>query len=716
MFEPQTKRRRRKSRRGLFLLRFVLLGALIAAVGIISFLLWFGGGGATPPEPEAEVPAADLDEDVVVSGRDIDRTVYQGGQPLFRVEGKESSSDRYGNVLLNEARLHLYRDDGEYQLEGQDAKYNEETQDARLDGAVKLRTPDELELLADWLELFDGGQKVRTANHTRFFLSDRMTGEAGSLLFDLEKGLYTLSHHVTLESTPASEWPFSLDADRIVYQKSERLIDADGEVELTRGAETLSAREISLYLDELADEVRYVRALWNVRGNLVAALVEGQPVQDITFNCWSLTLLLEPLTGNPTTLELEGRRSRRATIRTEDAQQSRRSLAARYLKGSFRDGALATVEALGPVTLNEELPTANGPHRRVARGRTGEAQFDTQGQLVRLSLEEEVEIEDGGVTASGDRGFFQLGAGRATLQGQPVVVESEEGEMRAPVVHFNQTTNLMHAEEGVRTLLKTSETTLPNGLLPLGGETSSDEPVRVESQEAFLFAGNGEFTFKGKVRAWQGKNLLLADQLRGNETQLAAAGGVKTIWHPRASEKATAEDEDVPLPIEISADQMTYSEPASALLFGGHVLLLQAGRTLVCNELQVDLEEQSTGALEAQRLRCTGKARLLDPAFDRTLEANRAVYDLDRGEIEFFGTEEEPLIIVDAQGEVRGPEAHYHLEEGWLHVGPRNPAQEDLHGGEQGPPTGAETSHMAPEGRRFGRLGDGTPREERIGC
>ena len=110
--------------------------------------------------------------------------------------------------------------------------------------------------------------------------------------------------------------------------------------------------------------------------------------------------------------------------------------------------------------------------------------------------------------------------------------------------------------------------------------------MRVESREALWTDTPPTFSFRGAVRAWQGQNLLLADQVRGDQSgkEMAASGGVRTVWRP-AGASATGDE----APVAVDAERMTFRQGSHELVYHENVRIEQEDRTIRCQELTVSL-------------------------------------------------------------------------------------------------------------------------------
>jgi lipopolysaccharide transport protein LptA len=197
--------------------------------------------------------------------------------------------------------------------------------------------------------------------------------------------------------------------------------------------------------------------------------------------------------------------------------------------------------------------------------------------------------------------------------------------------------------------------------------------VHVESREAFWRQQPSSFLFRGDVRAWRGENLVLAPELRGDKEtdQLAATGGVKTLWFPTpeqarktagSAKKGGGTTGGRRSPIQVLATDMSYQQKAGVLVYTGNVRVDQEGKTLSCQRLEVDLDENH----QAETMTCTGDAKLNDPKVGRRVEGQRAVYHVEQRQVDFFG---DPVVMSDREGnQVRGKRAVYFIDDGKVEV------------------------------------------------
>jgi len=379
--------------------------------------------------------------------------------------------------------------------------------------------------------------------------------------------------------------------------------------------------------------------------------------------------------------------------------------------GAPAAGNQARLAAAGaPAAGNQARLAAAGapavlPSVRRAHGQRADATFRTDGQIDNVVLVEQVTYGDGEVNATGDRAAMDMDAGRGEFFGNPVHVVSPRGEMRAPHVIYTSADQLVHAVEGVHAVIQQAgDANLAGSVL---GEGKG--PVMVQSAEAYWQRPQSSFIFRGDVRAWRGDNLLLAPELQGERLpqgdQLAATGGVKTIWIPgqqeesapapgaapgAANRKAAAADATPKTvaaeaaskaaaaaaapkggrgghqgsggAITVLAANMFYRDGSGVLTYTGNVHVDQDGKTLICKQLDVNLDQDH----KAKQMTCTGGTHLDDPGAGRKIDGETGVYRLETRKIDVFG---DPVVMRDRDGSlVHGKRLRYAIDDGKVEV------------------------------------------------
>ena len=508
-------------------------------------------------------------------------------------------------------------------------------------------------------------------------------GEPRTFAFDLEKELLVLGggarvtgskEKAAAEGEPAEVERFALAARRIVYDRGRLTIRAEGNASLNYGASEVKSMRMQMWLDEVTEGIKRMRAMWRLQGVLrelapeaelaadsgtlaaepTAASVPGE-TRELRFTGQSLQLFNNAIADEPESFILKGLKVAPAVLVAESVDgTARRSTTAVNIQGTFTSGNLTEVNARGRVQMVEVVKVGDQSNRREVLAQSSRAEIDSAGELVRLHLEGDVYLEDGLLQARSDKALLDVAQDRTVLDGDPVELRSAQGLLNSPTVTVNGTTQLMTATGGVRAVLEEGEDGLFSSS-PLGG---AEGPIRVQSTEALVHTDGTEFMFRGDVRAWRGRNILLADQLRGNEAEqsmVAKGAPLKTVWYP----EATDAESEVAGPVEIVSELLSYSSTGGRMLYEGGVRAIQPGRSMACETMDISVDE--TG--EATEMDCKGSMVMEDGAMERTITGNQAIYHLAEGEVEIFG---DPFTLDDRLEETRlqGPSLWYRFEDG----------------------------------------------------
>jgi len=749
-------------------LRRLLLVLLLVLVAAVVGLYFFGRTGRPNPVRTATPTSGDGPEaDLTVVGEGFEYHLDEEGRTLFAIRGESYRMDRNDNVFLDDIVITAYSPEGDpYEIESDQAVFDQNTEETLLQGNVRVRGPQGLELTSSRLELVQKGQGILGTEPLRFHFKDDATGRSDRMRVDLAERLFILAGDVEFASTPGAVAPFELRANRLFFERPRHHIRVDGAVLVRFTEHFLKARRVNLWLQEDEENLQFVRALYNVRGGIGTGGLgpAGTPGPDnagpdstvpenagpedagsedagsedagpagggVRFRGRTLSAVFEPGTSNVRRFELEGWPWRRAFLLSLARDVPPRRLAAGYIAGTLIDGTLVQAEAFGGVEVAELLTPpseaeldgqrsrdeAGGERsgevsggegagaeeggqgagaeeegeseeedstdvevedranilRRVTAQRA-EAGFGPDGGLTEVSFFENVVFEDLRIHARARQARFDFIIGTGELKGGPVEVTAPQGDLSAPRVLYTQGSGLLYAEGGTRSRLveASAESTLGGSPLARG-----EGPVFVEAEKAFLRNDPSSFLYQGNVRAWRGENLILADELQGEETEgrLVAQGRVRTRWvpEPSAGEKPGAgqggdERESAARgPIEVSAAIMIYTRNAGLITFRGSARAVQGGRILACDEMYVELGEKD----EAEVLRCQGNTRIEDRVTGRIVTGDRARYEMGGRSVEVEG---ERVVLRDREGaEATGRRVTYEFETGIVQIQGRPP-------------------------------------------
>jgi lipopolysaccharide transport protein LptA/LPS export ABC transporter protein LptC len=661
-------------------LRRALLAVLLLLVLGLGALFWFGRAGQRPDRSPASEEVSRTGGEVTLIGDDFDYTLTEEERPIFRIRGESIRADRQDTLYLDGVALTVYDKQGRaYHVESKEASFSRVRNEGRLRGNVRLRGPSGLTLRAGVLQLREKGQVLISPRPVWIGFADAYLGRAQRMRVQIPEEIFILEGNVEVHSIDGTVPPVSMKAERMVYERGERLLRIEDKVQLDRGPEHVQAQKINGQLTADERSLSFLHALGGVSGR--TRREGGDPAATVVrFAGEDLTVQFDPsaapaqaaapgqpdLAAEVRKVELDGKGGRRVSIETAGAGTTRTLTAAR-IETRMAGGALSGAQAFGGVEVRETSPAGN---RRLT-GQRADAGFGADGQLARVAVDQKVVFTSPDLRATGDKGNMDLVTGKGEFQGNPAEAQSDRGKLNAPRLTYDQATQLLQATGGVRAVLEQVDSSAVAGTLGPG-----EGPVRVQSQDAFWRQAPQGFLFRGDVRAWRGESVLLTQELRADQSApkasgqkpqnvLNASGGVKSLWIP-ADEPAKGKQKTQP--IEVTGNGMVYRETEGLVVYSGDVRVEQTGRVLRCDELQVELGEDR----KAETMTCTGNTRLDDPQGGRSITAERAIYELDRREVEMFG---DPVVMKDrGKNQVRGKRLVYHIDDGRVEVKGQAPA------------------------------------------
>ena len=691
---PNFGRRRQLRNR---LLRAALLLALVSGVGGLTALFLQGreeraadkaDAGAEETVEVIEEPEA-VTETAQLSAEEFESTLEREGIEVFRIRGAQTSSDDQGNVNLSQVEVAYPQGDDHYSLRADGATYNEETSATHLEGSVALQGTNGLAVDADWLELAAGGMVLTAADDSRFRF-EGVTVQGDDLRMDFREEIARMGGGVRLvgaeesdsgvEADPSAS--LSLGAETLEYRWREGIVRALGGAEMAIGSFTLVARSLTLQEGE-AGGLAGLEARGEIE--LRAPLETTEPdVEGTGRLAGESTLVLRgdaldvqfDAAQAPSRIDLSGPSwGGPAVLRIDYGDGSQRRVRARFLQFSFLEGVLAEFSSRARVELHELVPDRQRPLRQassvVAAGR-----FDEEGVLVELTLGGNVELTDRSETtvfARAEEATIDPSTQRVDFRGQPAKLVLSQGELEGNRVLFDQGNRCAEASGGVRLTFDGSGDA-GAGALPFGGVSpseggASDAGASVITAGEALLCEAGESRFRDGVEVRRGPDLLAAAQLRITEDRrrMVANGDVRTVWHSRPlARTATAGETGTESATErwsISAERMNYDEDGSELRYSGGAVAVLGEQNLKCDELTIEAipgdQDSARAGSEAQTLFCLGSARLDDPGYGGSVEANRAVYAFAERVIRFSGN----VVFRGGTDELRGPGLNYWIDE-----------------------------------------------------
>ena len=637
--------------RPLILLRWVLLGLLLAAGAAVLRIYLARDAGSPAPRTVTDDPGGQIDDgSALLVAEGFEYEVIDEGETLFFISADEMVSPAADRFILEGVELRM-EDEGDefYTVSSDRAVYNLESRDATLEGGVVMTGPNGVELRGEAFDLQNSGRVLESkAAPVAYLLPGAYGGTATGVRINLRRNTLLLRGNVAIDSPPGAEPRVRLTADRMYYAEEESLLRTEGGVVLRRGGDRLSSERLSVRFEpgeKGVGDVRFVQGRWRVSGRIALdSDVDGPGALEFEADTMGVTFAAGGEEVESVVLEGDGGG---ATMRLEDGTGLRQTLRAQSIFTSFDGGAVSRLETYVPAVLEESLTLEGAPPLRRLCGDSLVARMGPGGALGEVLLEGGVDYRDGRLSATGDR-LEGEPERRLRLSGAPL---AGTDDVEAPEIVYSRREGSLLATGGVRA----------SGLDRSGVELASANdraPVQVTADRASWTDEPPEVAFVGQVRAWQGDSFLLADRLRiqqGGE-RLIGEGTVKTVWRPRP------EDAEGRQPIEVNAEEFRYSRRDRRLNYSESVRAHEAGRTVKCDELEILMDADR----RLESLFCEGDAEVDDPVNGRTVRGSEALYTPADRLVLITGA---PVVLEQRDGTaMEGRRLRYDLDTGQVRI------------------------------------------------
>lgn len=645
------------ARRIRLLKRLALLVFVASVLGVAGLYMLgrearLDEGGRHAPIPDDLSPEGSRQ-----AGEGFDHTLMRGDEPLFRIRGSRDRQGDEGGIVVEEVEVTVFREDGDLRVVADEATYDLDAEEARLQGDVHVEGREGFQLDTDVLLIVAGGDAIQTDGPLEFRYGgdSPLAGKADWFRANLRRDVFILRGDVEIRNQEDALPHFLVQAPRVFLERHDNMLRALDGVRVEWDQSIVLAKKVTAHLGPRNREIHFLRAQSDVTG-----VIKPRPPKDgyrrLSIKGSRLGVLFDAST--PSKIEVEDLEDGVCEVRAVRNTGEELELTAGYVEADLRDGDLEGAHAVGEVVLVQRLPPTEpsetveetegdevgagnesppAPTLRRATAERADVTFGPEGALRVAELQGGIRIEEESRSLDGDSARILPESLEA--HGEPALLVGPQGELRAPEVRYNYESKLAHATGGVQTLMADdpdSGATAPLRGTPLG---ETREPVRVVSQEAFFRDEPRSFLFKGAVRAWSGTDVILTEQLRGESDpqRLAAAEGVETQW------TVVPEEGSEPRPIRINARTMIYEPEEQQLEYRDQVTVVEPGRRLSCRVLTADLTEEG----ELRHITCVERVVLESDAEGRRIEGDRAEYDLGDRRVRFFG---EPLKMIDREG------------------------------------------------------------------
>lgn len=564
---------------------------------------------------------------------EFEDTQTVAGRVVSKIQAQRMIGFSSGWYTLEGVEITIFRRSGQtYQIACPAAQFNATTKEAEAKGGVKVSSSDGLRIATDAL-VFDGNRMLNEI--PVHFGIDLWSGTAGGVDLNVEHESVRLIRgiHATLAPQTPQEPPVQADAGEIVFYRGKGEVTLTEKVRATRATDRF---EVDAMTARFAEDRNTLVGLEGF-GNLLAKLgapAAAMPAGEKSISGERFAAEMGPK-GEIVAVNIIGDQ-RPAKALMPDVPP--RELEARLIRIGLSAGVLTEIRADGNVSMIEKGPS----NRRVTAGRVT-VYFDrATRQALSGLLEMGVAFTDGKTEAVADRGNYDIAGDRVILTGTPTAVPSAKNELqsiRAARLELSPKDGMMRADGSVVAQLRSKPGASPDAGL-FGG--SGKAPIFVNSDSFVTRRSTRQSAFSGNVRAWQGENLLLANDvlITGAGEAIQATGKVRATLHNTKVQGRNA-------PLAAQAERLAARKESREVELEGQVVIEDDGRKLTADRATIYLD----AAQKIERVEATGNVVLAEPATGRKATGSKAVYRLTQRMIHLDGT---PAVLEDQRGTVKG--------------------------------------------------------------
>lgn len=565
-----------------------------------------------------------------------------GGRVVSRIRARRTMGFASGWYTLEDVHLTIYRENGEaYELVAPQAQFRPETKEAEAVGGVRITASDGVEIETASIN-FDGSRLVNRIP-VRFRV-DHWQGRAGAVDLNVASEHLRLFDSIEAERTLPGEPPLTLRASTADFDRVSNDAVFRGEVTIERAGDVLTSETITARVEEKARSLTGLEGCCGVTFHLGAGSpIAGRAQAGATVVRGERFFTDVGPAGQIRAIFIEGGERTASTVM---AGPPRRTLRSDQFRVVLDSDGVSELNASGRARLEESGETA-----RSISGARMTAHFDPERHAVTSAvIEGNLEYRDAQNRATAQRGTFDFLSERVVLAAVPgslPAIESDGQKLTAQSIEIHPRTGVLTATGFVKVRFvneKGGSSLDSSGLFP-----ESQSPVYVNADRLVLQQKEQSAQFSGNVRAWQDENILLASEMRLDQSgsSLVARKGVRAVLYNAGDENRTS-------PVQASAETLTARRDAREAVLEGEVRIEDQGRVLEAERATFHFD----AAQKLERVEATGQIQVTERASGRTGSGSRLRYLVPKEKIHLEGS---PATVTDARGTVKGSEIVFDL-------------------------------------------------------
>jgi len=545
------------------------------------------------------------------------------GKLVFALEALQTLGKKSNWHEIEGITLHLYDDEGEPGpvLTCRQASFNSRTKNARLSGNIHILFPDGAFLSTEKGSLKEGGQTFSTGTKMTY-VSKELIGTANRVDLDMKTSKIILSGGVILQSSEGN----SLRAPRMEYSRKRQILQFSEGIRMLYGGAHLEANHALIRLEGQDNQPRSIDLKGDVRVRFDDA-VSGRRLES---RCESLFAKRDA--GDSWQVDARASSGWVEFQSIGGGNNLAEIISAWRIKAVFGQGSLRSARTMGRSCF-----TIVPPEGEIRRGEAQSIRFWMKaGTATAVELEKNVVLYDSVWRAKAASGRMDFSTRRVILQGDPmgsarVILKSDEGVLTADQAFLVESRD--HAELRGRVQGEVFKGDL--------AWKHAEENEHLHIASGALTISEQEYRLSEGARAWQGEELLVADEIRYRPGggDLYAAGHVRTTFPAVMMDEKAQPGEDVVLIARI----MDYSRSGRKAHYQGQVVFSSPSQVLSASDLLIELSEDN----DVQKVIATGAVLLKDLKTGQELQGNTVVRDFADGLITVEGS---PARATDSAG------------------------------------------------------------------
>ena len=531
---------------------------------------------------------------------------YAGSDTLYYLEG---------NVEIREIK----KGEGKERIvRGDKITYDKDWNEVILEGQASLEQSDVL-VKAPTL-FYRKNPETLSTERGALFSSNRISGRAKQLFYSFAEESLRLEGDVEIQLRHGPESPdaLALKADVFIYSRPGKRGHAAGKVTFSLGKNHGQADSLEFKFTPNEQQIEKIELKGGVKASLVAE--EEVPITEGDL-----------LLAKAREREVEAEEISLSAFPDMPKMESLEAKGNCFMKSAAASGSLVEVRSEAMKMLFDRQGGLR-EFRAWNQARLLEKQKD--GSLKRLLSGQEILVE-----GQGEKLGVRAGTSEAAL------LDSQDSEVVAREIRLFPQREIMEAAEEVKAILKPQ----PEKAEAVGF-FAREKPVFIKAHMMRFEQQQNRLFFRGDIRMWQDKDMLLAQQMTvlKDTGEIVGEGLVRAVFSLRPKKEEDKEER-----VELGGEKMNYKPKENLLTFEQTTWLKTRTASLNANSLLVSMAEKSA---DIQTIKARGKVVVVDKL--REGQSEEALYDLSEETMVLTGN---PVVTDKEKGVLRGDKLTFRL-------------------------------------------------------